>query len=132
MTSIETVENTQEQTQEIIAVTQHERIMEAARLMHENHVGCLVVVAADDDDMMVGVITERDILGWISNATPETYFQQVRAIMTWDVVSCRPGTPVRDSLEQMKQHHIRHMPIVVDGKAVGILSLRDLLERHVQ
>jgi len=132
MTFIETVETTREQTREIIAVAQSERIVDAARFMHENRVGCLVVVASDDDDMMVGVVTKRDILGWISNATPETHFQQVRTIMTWDVVSCKPGTPVTESLELMKQHHIRHMPVVEKGKAVGMLSLRDLLERHVQ
>lgn len=132
MTPIETVESTREQTREIIAVAQSERIVDAARLMHENHVGCLVVTAAEDDEMMVGVISERDILGWISNATPETYFQQVRTIMTWDVISCKPGTSVSDSLEQMKQHHMRHIPIVENGKAVGMLSVRDLLERHVQ
>jgi len=131
MTSIETVETTREETQKIISIAQSERIVDAARLMHENRVGCLIVTAADDDDMMVGVISERDILGWISNATPETYFQQVRTIMTWDVVSCRPGTPASESLEQMKRHHIRHMPITENGQAVGILSLRDLLENQI-
>ena len=131
MTAIDAIETTKEQTQEIIAISQHERIMDAARLMHENRVGCLVVAAGNDDETMVGVITERDILGWISNATPETYFQQVREIMTRDVISCLPDTPASESLEQMKRHHMRHMPIVEDGKTVGMLSVRDLLERHV-
>ena len=131
MTSTDTIETAHGQTQEVIAISQHERIMDAARLMHENHVGCLIVAADDNDETMVGVITERDILGWISNATPQTYFQKVCEIMSRKVVSCRPEASVNDSLEQMKQHHIRHMPIVENGKAVGILSLRDLLERQV-
>ena len=132
MTSIDTVETTRKQTQEIIAVSQHERIMDAAKLMHENRVGCLVVAADESDETMVGVITERDILRWISSATPETYFQKVRDIMTRDIISCKPGTPISENLAQMKRHHIRHMPIVEDGKAVGMLSVRDLLERHIQ
>ena len=132
MTSIGTIENTQEQTREIIAVSQHERIVDAARLMHENRVGCLVVAADSNDETMVGVITERDILGWISNATPKTYFQKVHEIMTRDVVFCRPGTSASESLDQMKRHHIRHMPIVEDGKTIGMLSVRDLLERHIR
>ncbi|MBL7219125.1 MAG: CBS domain-containing protein [Phycisphaerae bacterium] len=131
MTAIDAVETTREQTQEIIAISQHERIMDAARLMHENRVGCLIVAADTNDETMVGVITERDILGWISNASPETYFQQVREIMTTNVISCRPDTSAGESLEQMKRFHIRHMPIVEDGKAVGILSVRDLLEQHL-
>ena len=131
MTSIGTIDTTQGQTREIIAISQYERIVDAARLMHENRVGCLVVATDESDETMVGVISERDILGWISNATPATYFQQVREIMTRDVVSCQPDTPASESLAQMKRHHMRHMPIVEDGKAVGMLSVRDLLENHV-
>ena len=132
MTSIETVEAAQGQVREIVAISQYEQIIEAASLMHENRVGCLVVIANDNDETMVGIISERDILGWISNASPDTYFQKVREIMTADVISCRPGTPVTDSIEQMKRHNIRHMPIAEGGKAVGMLSVRDLLERHVE
>jgi len=132
MTAIETVEASRGQAHEIIAIAQYERITEAASLMYENRVGSLVVIASDDDETMVGIITERDILGWISNASPETYFQQVREVMTSDVVFCEPGASISDSFKQMEQHRIRHMPIVERGKAVGMLSVRDLLERHVQ
>jgi len=131
MTSIGTIDTTQGQTREIIAISQYDRIVDAARLMHENRIGCLVVATDELDETMVGVISERDILGWISNATPATYFQQVREIMTTDVISCKPGTPVSESLEQMKRHHTRHMPIVEDGKAIAMLSVRDLLEQHL-
>jgi len=131
MTSIETVETTAGQNREIIAISQYQRVTEAASFMEENRVGCLVVIADDDDETMVGIITERDILRWISNATPETYSQQVREIMTRDIVSCKPGTPPSESLAQMNRHHTRHMPIVEDGKAVGMLSVRDLLENHL-
>ncbi|MCP4377065.1 MAG: CBS domain-containing protein [bacterium] len=132
MTSIETAEHTQNTPAEVLAISQHERLMDAAKIMHENRVGCLVVAASSDDETMVGVISERDILGWISNATPETYFQKVSDIMTTNIVSSRPGTPIADDLEQMKRYHIRHMPIVEDGKAIGMLSVRDLLEQHIQ
>ncbi len=131
MTSIGTVETTQGQTGNILAIAQYERIIEAARLMHENRIGCLVVAASEDDETMVGVISERDILGWISNATPATYFQKVREIMTRNVISCRSGTPPGESLAQMKRHHTRHMPIVENGKAIGMLSVRDLLENQL-
>lgn len=132
MTSIETVEAAQGQTREIVTISQYEQIIAAASLMHENRIGCLVVIANDDDETMVGIISERDILGWISNASPDTYFQQVHKIMTRSVVSCRPGTSVSYSIEQMRRHNIRHMPIVEGHKAVGMLSVRDLLEHHIQ
>jgi len=52
--------------------------------------------------------------------------------MTNDVISCEPKTPVSDSLERVKQHHILHMPIVKGGKAVGMLSVPELLECDIQ
>ena len=127
MTSIETIEITGHQSHEVIAVSQHERIIEAASLMCEHSIGCLVVAASSDDETMVGVISERDILGWISNATSETYFQTVSDIMTRDVIFCEPGTPMSERVKLMKQHHMRHMPIVRNGVATGMLSVRDLL-----
>ena len=130
MTSIETTETTQTQTQEIIAISQFERIIDAASVMYEHRIGCLIVAAAADDETMVGVLSERDILRWISNATPASYSQQVRDIMSKDVISCQPGASIGAALEQMKKHHMRHMPIVVNGQAVKMLSMRDLLERY--
>ena len=131
MTSINTISSTQGQTQEVIAISQHEHVIDAARLMYENRIGSLVVVKADDDETMVGIITERDILRWISNATPQTYFQEVHKIMTREVVSSQPGAPLSDSIAMMDKYQIRHMPTVVGGKAIGMLSVRDLLERRV-
>jgi len=132
MTTIETVETAQGQNQEVIAITQYERVVDAAKLMYEHRVGSLVVVENDRDDTMVGIITERDMLGWISTASGETYLQQVHEVMARDVVSCEPGDLVNDSLERMKRYGIRHMPIVEGRRAVGMLSARDLLEQHVQ
>jgi len=130
MTSIETTGITREQTRKVITISQYDRIIDAADLMHKNHIGCLVVTENSKDDTMVGIITERDILAWLPDASPATYFQQINVVMTRDISSCRPGASVNDAIEQMTQQRIRHMPIVEDGKAVGIISMRDLLEQR--
>jgi len=132
MTSTDANTTDQTQTHEVIAISQNDRIIDAARIMHENHIGCLVVAQDRTDETMVGIITERDILGWIGNASPTTYFQPVREIMTTDVVSCQPGASVTGALDLMNRFHMRHLPIVENGKAVGILSIRDLLERFFE
>jgi CBS domain-containing protein len=132
MTAIETGEITQEKAQKIIAISQYDRIIDAANLMHENHIGCLIVTEDSKDDTIVGVISERDVLVWITDASPATYFQQIHVVMTRDIISCKPGVPISESIEQMKRHHIRHMPIVEGGKAVGMLSMRDIIEHHLK
>ena len=131
MTLTDTIENTQRHTHEVIAISQYDQVMDAARLMYEHRIGCLVVTVDETDETMVGIVSERDILAWISNASPNTYFQKVRTIMTRKVVTSRPEAPLNESIEKMKQNHIRHMPTVVDGKAVGMLSVRDLLQRDI-
>jgi CBS domain-containing protein len=131
MASVETIKISENQSHGIIAVSQFVRIINAASVMHDNRIGCLIVVEDFDDETMVGVISERDILGWIGNASPETYAQQVRDVMTRNVISCQPGGSASNALDLMKKHHIRHMPIVEKGRAVGMLSVRDLLERHL-
>jgi signal-transduction protein with cAMP-binding, CBS, and nucleotidyltransferase domain len=130
MTPNDMIQTAEDQTQEIIAVSQFEQIIDAAGIMHQHGIGCLIVAADRDDETMVGIISERDILGWISSATPNTYSQKVREVMTTNVISCQPGASVSSTLEQMKRYHMRHMPIVENGRAVGMLSVRDLLERH--
>ncbi len=57
MTSIGTAEITREQTQKVIAISQSDRIIDAADMMHKNHIGCLVVTEDNKDDTMVGIIT---------------------------------------------------------------------------
>lgn len=131
MTSCETMGSTELGSREVVVVSQFQRVTEAAKVMFKHRVGSLVVVADDDDDTMVGIISERDVLGWISEATPDTYFQQVRDVMTKDVIFCKPDVPVRESWKLMKGNSIRHMPVVKNGVAVAMLSVRDLLDRQI-
>jgi len=114
----------------LVTIPQNERVTEAARWMHENRVGCLVVV--DDDRKMTGIISERDILRWIGELTPETYFQRVGDVMTTEVISADPTTPLAEAQDRMAEHGIRHLPVVEDGILVGMISMRDLVSREVR
>ncbi len=116
-------------TTDVITICQYSRVTEAARRMHELRIGCLVVVADDGDDTMVGIISERDILNWIGSATPETYMQRICAVMTRNVVTGTPEMSLADARDLMLDHGIRHLPVVDNGVAVGMVSLRDVLAR---
>ena len=109
----------------VITIHAEQRVSSAARVMTDNHVGCLVVV--DGQEAMVGIVTERDILRWVGNASPETYSALVGDIMATEVVSCEPGTPIEEAHRIMVEHGVRHLPIVEDGAPVGILSSRDVM-----
>ena len=130
MSICETIGDTRVGVRDVVTIARLERVTDAAEIMCENRVGSLVVVAAHDDATMVGIISERDILQWISAASPETFFQRVEDVMTREVVFCQADSPLEEAWKLMKKNGIRHIPVVSDGVAVAMLSARDLLDHH--
>lgn len=130
MTSCETVGSAKKDPSGVVSVMQFQRVTEAAQIMFHNRVGCLVVIADFDDDTMVGILSERDILKWISQASPEMYSQNVQEIMTKDIISCDVDVPLNEGWKIMKKNNIRHLPIVKNNRALEMLSVRDLLDGY--
>jgi len=100
-----------------------EPIKAAAARMWAKQTGSLLVM---DGDELLGIITERDVMKCIARgldveATP------VSAVMTATVQTASPYTSVNDAARQMAARWIRHLPVVEDGKVVGMVSQRDLV-----
>ena len=112
---------------DVVTITQFHRVTKASEAMCKNRVGSLIVVADDNDKTMVGIITERDILEWISKASVQTFFYEVQDIMTRNVIFCESETPLDEGWKLMKKYGIRHLPVVENGHAMAMLSVRDLL-----
>ena len=99
-------------------------VYEAIALMAEKNVGALPVM---DGPTMLGMISERDytrkviLHGRVSRETP------VADIMTRDVITVVPGDSVEDCLEIMTKNHVRHLPVIEDGRMVGLVSIGDLV-----
>jgi len=100
-------------------------VLEALKLMAEHGVGALVVL---EGERLAGVISERDyarkviLHGKSSSETP------VREIMTERVVTVTPAQTVADCMAVMTEKHFRHLPVVEDGRVVGVLSIGDLVK----
>jgi CBS domain-containing protein len=115
---------------EIAAVRLDASVADAINKMLDHHVGAVAVV--DSDFRVAGIFTERDVLRKmaLSHANPQT--TPVRDLMTANVQMATCSTGAGEALTTMLEHHFRHLPVADDnGKLLGILSIRNLLEWRV-
>src|SRR3954447_4143944 len=99
-----------------------ESLRAAASRMWKQQTGSLLIMDGDD---LVGIVTERDLMKAVArgddlDATP------VSAVMTRSVLTVTPETSLHEAARHMATRWIRHLPVVVDGRLVGMVSQRDL------
>ena len=109
-------------TREVLTVEPSDTIGEAAEKMIEHGVGAVVV---SDFGSIIGILTERDILRAVAHRTHSAE-ARVRQWMTPDVVTVPSSMEADEAAKMMFEHNFRHLPVVDEGRSVGIVSLRDL------
>ena len=92
------------------------------------NVGALVVT---ENDAVVGIVTERDIVRRIHERGPDILNARVVDIMTTSVFACLPTDTVDSLAETMTERRIRHLPVIVDGQLVGIVSIGDVVKSRI-
>lgn len=109
---------------QVVAVSPEATVKEAARLMSDRHIGAVMVVKAGGE--IAGIFTERDVMRRVVAECRDPMRTQVREVMTASVACCSTKTTLDEVRTLMRERKIRHMPVVEDGKLVGIISLGDL------
>lgn len=110
---------------EILSISPHASVLDAIRLMAEKGVGALVVL---DGDALAGIVTERDYARKVILKGRSSETAAVRDIMTTGVTTTAPGESVEHCMSIVTEQRIRHLPVVEDGKLVGIISIGDLVK----
>jgi len=115
---------------EIAAVPVEATAAEAIRLMLERHVGAVAVI--DAQHRIAGIFTERDVLLKLALSGRDLEKLPVREVMTTPVELATPETTAGEALAIMVERHFRHLPVAGgDGKLLGMLSIRDLLQWRI-
>jgi len=102
-------------------ITPETTIEEAERIMRENNIAGLPVV---EDDRLVGILTNRDIRFYRGERL------KVSSVMTKDVITAPEGITIEEAIRIMHEHRIEKLPIVKDGKLVGLITAKDILKRE--
>ena len=114
---------------DVATIDRDASVQEAADLMHSRHIGALIVL---HDGNIVGIFTERDLLNRVVAEKKDPVKVQVVEVMTTQVAVCSPDTPIESCRAAMTRNKMRHLPVVNDGKLVGIISSGDILARELQ
>ncbi len=109
-------------TSRVVTVSPSDHVSEALALMADRDIGSLVVV---DRNLPVGIVTERDIVRRL--ARDQSFEKvEVRSVMTSPLITAQPETPSWEAFRTMLVRRIRRLPILEDGKLIGIVTERDL------
>jgi len=100
-------------------------VFEAVQLMADKRVGALMVV---DRNELVGVISERDYAREIVLKDRVSRDTPVSAIMTQRVLYVRPQQTLEECMALMTEKHLRHLPVLDNGRLVGVVSMRDVVK----
>lgn len=105
-------------------------VMEAIHAMVKNRVGAVAIV---EQGLLRGIFTERDVMIRVVQARRNPETTRLAEVMTTAVHTVVAGASPHEALSQMLEQHIRHLPITGDhGQLLGMLSIRNLLQRRVE
>jgi CBS domain-containing protein len=98
-------------------------VVDAARLMRDEHIGSLPIT---DGDTLVGMITDRDITTRVVAEAADLATTTVGEVYSQDLISVEPDKDLAEALGLMARHQVRRLPVVEDGRLVGIVAQADI------
>lgn len=117
-------------TDGVVTVAPSATVSEAAKILAEKRIGT-VIVSEDGGQTASGILSERDIVRELAAGGSGCLTKPVEAYMTRDLVTATRQDSVQDILSRMTEGRFRHMPVVEDGKLVGIVTLGDVVKAQL-
>jgi len=112
----------------IVSITPDTLIYDALVIMAEKHIGALLVL---EGDHLAGIFSERDYAREVALKGRSSRTSYIKEVMTTNVITVSPKDTVEECMSLMSGKRIRHLPVVEDGKVIGILSIGDLVKETI-
>ena len=113
----------------VVSITPDRTIADATNLLTENRIGAVLVL--DSNQGIRGIISERDIIRALSKYGADALTHRVEALMTQDVQQCSPKDTIAEVMTTMTTRRFRHLPVVEDGKLLGMISIGDVVKQRL-
>ena len=113
---------------EVVSVKRTAPVMEVIALLSERRIGAVPVV---EDGAVIGIMSERDVIYRLTSDGASILDWPVEKVMNAPVVTVAPDSTVLGGLALMTKRRIRHLPVVDNGKIVGIISIGDLVKARM-
>lgn len=103
-------------------------VVEAARMMREEHIGSLPIT----DEQLVGMITDRDITTRVVAEAADPKVTSVGDVYSQDLICVEADKDLEEALQLMARHQVRRLPVVEKGRLVGIVAQADIARRETE
>ena len=108
-----------------ISIKPDASIQQCSKEMKDSHVGAIVVKSGNES---LGLVTEQDIVRKVVADGKDASKMKVTDLMEKNLHTISPEDDIYDALIKMRDHNIRHLPVIENGKMVGLLTLKDILK----
>ncbi|WP_114377089.1 CBS domain-containing protein [Elioraea thermophila] len=119
-----------EKGREVVSVAPTTPVAEAAKILSARRIGSVLV--RDDGGGIAGILSERDIVRGIADHGAASIAMPVSALMTRDVVFASPADTLDAVLAVMTERRFRHLPVLENGRLVGLVSIGDVVKRKIE
>ena len=113
-----------------ISVTSNQSVEEALALLAQHRIGAVLVM--DAGGSIAGILSERDLVRAMSRLGKEVFDRKVGDLMTSAVVTCTSKDPVAAIEAMMTSQRFRHVPVVEEGRLIGMISIGDVVKARIE
>lgn len=114
----------------VLTIRPDATLQEAARSLHENKIGALVVLGVNEQ--IKGILSERDIVNAVARHGSSALEKTVSQVMTSNVHRCTEDSTVDELMSLMSDKRCRHIPVETNGRLAGMVSIGDVVKSRIR
>jgi CBS domain-containing protein len=115
---------------DVVTIAPTANLTEAVKLLAQRRIGAVVVTGPDH--RVAGILSERDIVRSLGERGPAALEENVGSVMTRKVTTCTESDTIAAIMERMTAGKFRHVPVVDQGRIVGVISIGDVVKYRVE